>query len=71
MVTFFSYDDALQILDTLISRDETNAAPRKRRITIFMERGRNVEAIKELTEYLKMYFFSLNNSIALFKYFII
>uniref|UniRef100_A0A6M2DJK9 ER membrane protein complex subunit 2 n=1 Tax=Xenopsylla cheopis TaxID=163159 RepID=A0A6M2DJK9_XENCH len=49
------YDDALQILETLISRDETNAAPRKRRITIFMEKGRNVDAIKELTDYLKIF----------------
>ncbi|XP_017762568.1 PREDICTED: ER membrane protein complex subunit 2-like isoform X2 [Eufriesea mexicana] len=49
------YDYALQILDSIIKRDETNAAPRKRRIAILKAKGRIPEAIKELTEYLKKF----------------
>ncbi|XP_077290038.1 ER membrane protein complex subunit 2-like [Arctopsyche grandis] len=49
------YDEALEFLDSLIKRDETNAAPRKRRVAIFKARGRILEAIKELTEYLKKF----------------
>lgn len=40
-------------MDSIIKRDETNAAPRKRRIAILKAKGRIPEAIKELTEYLK------------------
>lgn len=47
------YDQALELLDTIIKRDETNSGPRKRRIAILEARGRIPEAIKELTEYLK------------------
>lgn len=54
------YDDALDMLDELIKIDETNAAPRKRRIAIFKAKGRIPEAIKELTEYLKKLTFVLN-----------
>ncbi|XP_071451020.1 ER membrane protein complex subunit 2-A-like isoform X2 [Hetaerina americana] len=49
------YDEALEILDNIIRRDETNAAPRKRRVAILKARGRISEAIKELTEYLKKF----------------
>ncbi|XP_076245638.1 ER membrane protein complex subunit 2-A isoform X2 [Calliopsis andreniformis] len=49
------YDEALELLDLIISRDETNAAPRKRRIAILKARGRTSEAIKELTEYLRKF----------------
>lgn len=50
---FFRYDEAMEVLDSIIKRDETNAAPRKRRVAILKARGRIPEAIKELTEYLK------------------
>lgn len=43
----------MEVLDSIIKRDETNAAPRKRRVAILKARGRIPEAIKELTEYLK------------------
>lgn len=49
------YDDALDILEAIIKRDETNAAPRKRKIAILKAKGLTTEAIKELTEYLKKY----------------
>lgn len=49
------YDEALEVLDSIIKRDETNAAPRKRRIAILKAKGRIPEAIKELTEYLKKF----------------
>lgn len=49
------YDDALEILDTMIKRDETNPAPRKRKIAILRSRGRILEAIKALTDYLKRF----------------
>lgn len=47
------YDDALDVLDCIIKRDETNAAARKRRVAIFKAKGLPVEAIKELCDYLK------------------
>lgn len=43
----------MEVLESIIKRDETNAAPRKRRVAILKARGRIPEAIKELTEYLK------------------
>jgi len=49
------YDDALKVLDSLIKKDETNNAPRKRKIAILKAQGKNVEAIKELTDYLKIF----------------
>ncbi|XP_001603293.1 ER membrane protein complex subunit 2-like isoform X2 [Nasonia vitripennis] len=49
------YDEALEVLDSIIKRDETNAAPRKRRVAILKARGQIPEAIKELTEYLKKF----------------
>lgn len=48
------YDDAIMVLDSLIKKDETNNAPRKRKIAVLKAQGKYVEAIKELTEYLKM-----------------
>lgn len=47
------YDEAIDVLEDIISKDETNAAPRKRKIAILKARGRIGEAIKELCEYLK------------------
>lgn len=49
------YDEALELLDSMIEDDETNASPRKRKIAILKAKGRTVEAIKELNEYLKKY----------------
>lgn len=49
------YDEAMEVLESIIKRDETNAAPRKRRVAILKARGRIPEAIKELTEYLKRF----------------
>lgn len=49
------YDEAVEVLDSIIKRDETNAAPRKRRIAILKAKGQIPEAIKELTEYLKKF----------------
>lgn len=47
------YDDALDVLESLIKKDETNAAPRKRKIAILKAKGLIPEAIKELCDYLK------------------
>ncbi|KRT79070.1 Tetratricopeptide repeat-containing protein [Oryctes borbonicus] len=49
------YEEALDILENIISADKTNSAARKRIVAIFKAQGRNVEAIKQLTEYLKTY----------------
>ncbi|XP_011501222.1 PREDICTED: ER membrane protein complex subunit 2-A-like [Ceratosolen solmsi marchali] len=49
------YNEALEVLDSIIKRDETNAAPRKRRVAILKACGHIPEAIKELTEYLKKF----------------
>ncbi|XP_057337363.1 ER membrane protein complex subunit 2-like [Microplitis mediator] len=49
------YDEALEVLESIIKRDETNAAPRKRKVAIFKARGKTSEAIRELTEYLKVF----------------
>ncbi|XP_063227537.1 ER membrane protein complex subunit 2-A-like [Bacillus rossius redtenbacheri] len=49
------YDEALDLLEKIIKQDETNAAPRKRKVAILKAKGRTSDAIKELTEYLKKY----------------
>lgn len=51
---FIRYEDALDILDLIIKKDETNAASRKRKVTIYKSQGMIIEAIKELTDYLRM-----------------
>lgn len=55
----------MEVLESIIKRDETNAAPRKRRVAILKARGRIPEAIKELTEYLKR---SMTYMIFVFQY---
>lgn len=55
LLFLFRYSDALDILDSIIKKDETNAAPRKRKVTIYKSQGMIIEAIKELTDYLKVY----------------
>lgn len=47
------WDDAIDVLDAIIAKDETNAAPRKRKVAIWKGRGMLTEAIHELCEYLK------------------
>lgn len=47
------YDDALEAINIIISHDETNAAPRKRKVAILKAQGKTTEAIKELCEYTK------------------
>ncbi|EEB17578.1 conserved hypothetical protein [Pediculus humanus corporis] len=49
------YDEALKFLDELCKIDETNPAPRKKRVAIFKSKGNIHEAIRELTEYLKKF----------------
>ncbi|XP_039968700.1 ER membrane protein complex subunit 2-like isoform X2 [Bactrocera tryoni] len=49
------YEEATDLLDEIISKDETNAAPRKRKIAILKARGMRSEAIKDLSEYLKTF----------------
>lgn len=44
----------MDILDLIIKKDETNAASRKRKVTIYKSQGMIIEAIKELTDYLRM-----------------
>lgn len=50
----YRYSDALDILESLIEKDETNQIPRKRKVAILKSQGKIIEAIKELTDYLKM-----------------
>jgi len=52
-VLWFRYDEALDLLESIIKQDETNAASRKRRVAILRAKGKIPDAIKELTEYLK------------------
>lgn len=47
------YDDALDVLENIIKKDETNAAARKRKVAILKAKGLISEAIKELCDYLK------------------
>lgn len=49
------YDEAVDALDAIIQLDETNAAPRKRKIAILKARGKIPDAIKELCSYLKKF----------------
>ncbi|XP_077666002.1 ER membrane protein complex subunit 2 isoform X1 [Eretmochelys imbricata] len=62
------YDDALQLYDRILQEDSTNTATRKRKIAIRKAQGKNVEAIRELNEYLEQistqafFFFFLNFS---------
>ncbi|XP_044259193.1 ER membrane protein complex subunit 2-like [Tribolium madens] len=49
------YEEAIKILDDIIKVDETNSGAKKRKISILKAQGKTVEAIKELTEYLKIF----------------
>jgi len=50
-----AFELASDVLDGIINADETNSAARKRKVAILKAQGRTVEAIKELTEYLKIF----------------
>jgi len=49
------YDDALDVLESIIKKDETNAAARKRKVAILKAKGLIGEAIKELCDYLRKF----------------
>uniref|UniRef100_K7FEG3 ER membrane protein complex subunit 2 n=2 Tax=Pelodiscus sinensis TaxID=13735 RepID=K7FEG3_PELSI len=49
------YDDAIQLYDRILQEDSTNTATRKRKIAIRKAQGKNVEAIRELNEYLEQF----------------
>lgn len=49
------YSKAIEVFDAIITKDETNPAPRKRKIAILKAKGKIPEAIKELCEYLKTF----------------
>ncbi|XP_046967150.1 ER membrane protein complex subunit 2-A-like [Vanessa cardui] len=49
------YDEAMEVLDSIIKADETNSAARKRRVAILKAQGLIQEAIKELVDYLKKF----------------
>uniref|UniRef100_A0A1A9VZF1 ER membrane protein complex subunit 2 n=1 Tax=Glossina brevipalpis TaxID=37001 RepID=A0A1A9VZF1_9MUSC len=53
--TMERYNDAVEVLDAIIAKNENNAAPRRRKVVILLARGRRIEAIKELNEYLKKF----------------
>ncbi|XP_037085176.1 ER membrane protein complex subunit 2-like isoform X2 [Pollicipes pollicipes] len=49
------YDDANDIYDAILRKDETNTVVRKRKIAVLKSLGKTTEAIKELVEYLKKF----------------
>lgn len=49
------HDEAIRQYNEMIEDDETNTGPRKRKIAILISQRKNVEAIKELCDYLKKF----------------
>lgn len=49
------YDEAIKCYNEMLEEDETNISARKRKIAILVGQRKNVEAIKELCEYLKKF----------------
>lgn len=49
------WDDALDVYDSLIQAEPTNPSFRKRRVAVFKGRNLPMEALKELSEYLKTF----------------
>ena len=47
------YDEALDILDSILKEDDSNSQARKRKIAILKAQGENAKAISELVKYLK------------------
>lgn len=49
------YDEAIRRYNGMIEEDETNASARKRKIAVLISQRKNVDAIRELCEYLKIF----------------
>lgn len=49
------YEEAMDLLDSIIKVDKANSACRKRKVAIYKAQGRIPAAIKELTDYLKIF----------------
>ncbi|KAK8728976.1 hypothetical protein OTU49_008911 [Cherax quadricarinatus] len=49
------FDEAMDVYDSIIRQDETNSTARKRKVAVLRGQGRIADAIKELTEYLKIF----------------
>uniref|UniRef100_A0A6G1SGG0 ER membrane protein complex subunit 2 n=1 Tax=Aceria tosichella TaxID=561515 RepID=A0A6G1SGG0_9ACAR len=49
------YDEAIRRYNEMIDEDETNAGARKRKIAVLISQRKNVDAIRELCEYLKIF----------------
>nr|CAG4641164.1 EOG090X0CGE [Eulimnadia texana] len=49
------YEEALELLDFIVQKDDTNAVPRKRKIALLKSLGKHGEAVKELVDYLKIF----------------
>ncbi|XP_043230204.1 ER membrane protein complex subunit 2-like [Amphibalanus amphitrite] len=49
------YEDANDVYDAILRKDETNTVVRKRKIAILKSLGKTSEAIRELVEYLKKF----------------
>lgn len=49
------YDEAISRYNEMIEEDETNAGARKRKIAVLISQKKNVDAIRELCDYLKIF----------------
>jgi len=49
------WDDALELLDSIIEEDEANSSARKRKIAIFKAQGDISRTVQELTKYLRIF----------------
>lgn len=49
------YDEAINRYNEMIEEDETNAGARKRKIAVLISQKKNIDAIKELCDYLKIF----------------
>ena len=49
------FDEAMDVYDSIIRQDETNSTARKRKVAVLRGQGRMTDAIKELTDYLKLW----------------
>merc|ERR1711915_832745 len=49
------WDDAVEVLDSIIEVDEANSSARKRKIAILKAQGDTARAVQELVKYLKVF----------------
>jgi len=49
------FETAIDILNNIIKVDDSNSGARKRKIALYKAQGKTVDAIKELTDYLKVF----------------